>query len=135
VLAGARLPREISAFELLRRPEVRYEDVALLAGEADFSALDPRVPPAVRTQVEVRAKYAGYIERQSAEIERQSRYEQAALPEDLDYAGVPGLSTEERQRLSETRPATLGQAARIPGVTPAAISLLLVHLKRRSRAA
>ncbi len=135
VLGGARLPRELSAFDLLRRPEVRYADVVELAGEADFSALDPRVPPAVRAQVEVAAKYAGYIERQAAEIERQSRHEQAALPEDLDYAAVPGLSTEERLRLSETRPATLGQAARVPGVTPAAISLLLVHLKRRSRAA
>jgi len=135
VLGGARLPREISALELLRRPEVRYADVVELAGEPDFSGLDPRVPPAVRAQVEVRAKYAGYIERQTAEIERQSHHEATRLPEDLDYAAVAGLSTEVKLRLGEARPATLGQAARIPGITPSALSLLLVHLKRRGRAA
>jgi tRNA uridine 5-carboxymethylaminomethyl modification enzyme len=130
VLKGARLPREISALELLRRPEVRYDDLLELAGCPDFSTLDPRVPAQVRVQVEVRAKYAGYIERQRDEIERQSRHERTALPEDLDYACVPGLSTEVRVRLAEARPATLGHAARVPGVTPSAISLLLVHLKR-----
>jgi tRNA uridine 5-carboxymethylaminomethyl modification enzyme len=135
VLKGARLPREISAFELLRRPEVRYDDLLELAGSPDFSALDPRVPDQVRAQVEVRAKYAGYIERQREEIERQGRHERTTVPEDLDYDAVPGLSTEVRLRLAEARPATLGQAARVPGVTPSAISLLLVHLKRHSRAA
>jgi len=79
----------------------------------------------------VQAKYHGYIERQHEEIERQRRHEDAGLPEDFDYAAVRGLSNEVRQRLLEQRPATLGQAARIPGVTPAAVSLLLVHLKRR----
>jgi tRNA uridine 5-carboxymethylaminomethyl modification enzyme len=135
VLGGATLAREISAFELLRRPGLRYEDLVELTGEADFAGLDDRVPAQVRAQVEVRAKYAGYIERQHDEIERQRRHEQTALPEDLDYASVRGLSTEVRVRLAETRPATLGQAARIPGVTPSAISLLIVHLKKHSRAA
>ncbi|MGB8328286.1 MAG: tRNA uridine-5-carboxymethylaminomethyl(34) synthesis enzyme MnmG [Steroidobacteraceae bacterium] len=135
VLGGATLAREISAFELLRRPGVGYEDLVELTGEADFAGLDDRVPAHVRVQVEVRAKYAGYIERQHDEIERQRRHEQTALPEDLDYASVRGLSTEVRARLAETRPATLGQAARVPGVTPSAISLLIVHLKKHSRAA
>jgi tRNA uridine 5-carboxymethylaminomethyl modification enzyme len=81
-------------------------------------------------QLEVQARYAGYIERQQQEIERTRRQEETALPEDLDYSHLGGLSHEVRQRLAEARPATLGQAARIPGVTPAAVSILLVHLKR-----
>jgi tRNA uridine 5-carboxymethylaminomethyl modification enzyme len=80
----------------------------------------------------VRAKYAGYIERQQDEIDRQRRNEETSLPADLDYAVIAGLSTEVRQKLNEIRPVTVGQAARIPGVTPAAISILLVHLKKRS---
>jgi tRNA uridine 5-carboxymethylaminomethyl modification enzyme len=89
----------------------------------------------VPLQIDVQAKYHGYIDRQHEEIERQRRHEDARLPEDIDYAAVRGLSNEVRQRLAEHRPATLGQASRIPGVTPAAVSLLLVHLKRRERAA
>jgi tRNA uridine 5-carboxymethylaminomethyl modification enzyme len=85
--------------------------------------------------VDVQGKYHGYIDRQREEIERQRRHEDARLPEDLDYAAVRGLSNEVRQRLAEHRPATLGQASRMPGVTPAAVSLLLVHLKRRALAA
>src|SRR5690606_15858275 len=96
------------------------------------SDADERLVEQVPLQVEVQAKYSGYIERQEEEIERQRRYEELALPDDLDYASVRGLSTEVRQRLGQVRPATLGQAARVPGVTPAAISLLLVHLKRAS---
>jgi tRNA uridine 5-carboxymethylaminomethyl modification enzyme len=96
---------------------------------------DERLREQVLTQVDVQAKYAGYIERQAEEIERQRRNEETVLPENLDYAQVRGLSTEARQRLSEVRPATLGQAARVPGITPAAVSLLLIHLKKRSRAA
>jgi tRNA uridine 5-carboxymethylaminomethyl modification enzyme len=84
----------------------------------------------VAVQMEVSAKYAGYIERQQQEVERQVRGESTRMPVDLDYTQVPGLSTEVRQRLSETCPATLGQAGRIPGVTPAAISILLVYLKK-----
>ena len=81
----------------------------------------------------VQARYAGYIERAHEEIARARRNEETALPVDLDYGRLGGLSHEVRQRLSEARPATLGQAARIPGVTPAAISILLVHLKRCAR--
>jgi len=85
----------------------------------------------VPLQVDVQAKYRGYIERQHDEIERQRRHEETLLPDDFDYGAVRGLSNEVRQRLVEHRPATLGQAARMPGVTPAAVSLLLIHLKRR----
>jgi tRNA uridine 5-carboxymethylaminomethyl modification enzyme len=83
----------------------------------------------------VHAKYSGYLRRQSQEIERQRRHDELALPADMDYAAVSGLSNEARQRLESVRPETLGQAARIPGLTPAAVSLLLVHLKKRDRAA
>ncbi|MES1945377.1 tRNA uridine 5-carboxymethylaminomethyl modification enzyme GidA [Salinisphaera sp. PC39] len=123
---GAPLKEAQPAMELLRRPRVGYADLmrcpALGPGASD---------PAVGEQVAVQAKYAGYIERQGAEIERRRRYEEAALPADLDYDAVSGLSAEVRQKLAEQRPATVGQASRIPGVTPAAVSLLLVHLKKR----
>ena len=89
----------------------------------------------MKLQLEVRAKYAGYIERQQDEIERVRGSEELLLPADLDYGLVRGLSSEVRQKLLDTRPATLGQAARVPGVTPAAIGILLIHLKKRSRAA
>jgi len=89
----------------------------------------------VKLQVEVQAKYSGYLQRQSDEIERQHRYEELRLPADIDYSQVGGLSNEARERLGDVRPETLGQAARIPGLTPAAVSLLLVHLKKRDRAA
>ena len=88
--------------------------------------------PQVAEQVEIQAKYQGYIERQQEEIARQEHHENLPLPADLDYAAVRGLSVEVRQKLGRHRPETLGQAARISGVTPAAISVLLVHLKRRS---
>jgi tRNA uridine 5-carboxymethylaminomethyl modification enzyme len=90
---------------------------------------------AAAEQVEIQARYAGYIERQREEIERQRRHEETRLPEDLDYAAVSGLSTEARQKLAATRPLSLGQAARIPGVTPVAISLLLLHLKKHAHQA
>ena len=83
----------------------------------------------------MRAKYSGYIERQQAEIERQRRHEETRLPAEIDYAMVAGLSNEARQRLTESRPGTLGQASRLPGITAATVSLLLVHLKKRARAA
>jgi len=132
VLKGTPLSRDFSAFELLLRPEVNYDDLLDIAGRPDWSGVDDRLPAQVRLQIEVRAKYAGYIERQQDEIERQQRNEETRLPDDLDYAQVAGLSHEVRQKFSETRPVTVGQAARIPGVTPAAISLLLVHLKKRT---
>jgi tRNA uridine 5-carboxymethylaminomethyl modification enzyme len=126
------LSRDYSAFELLLRPEVNYDDLLELIGAPNWSDVDDRVPSQVRAQIEVRAKYAGYIERQQVEIDRQQRNEETRLPEDLDYLQVAGLSNEVRQKLAEARPATVGQASRTPGVTPAAISILLVHLKKRS---
>jgi tRNA uridine 5-carboxymethylaminomethyl modification enzyme len=135
----APLAREATAFELLRRPEVTYDALLEIAGPPawlapaeDGAAVDERLPAQVRTQVEVHARYAGYIERAHEEIARTRRNEETALPADLDYACLAGLSHEVRQRLTEVRPATLGQAARIPGVTPAAVSILLVHLKKRA---
>jgi len=137
--AGARiearfgpLSREQRALDLLRRPEVCYAALVEAVGEgAEDWRSDERLAVQVPLQVDVQAKYHGYIERQHQEIERQRRHEDTGLPDELDYAAVRGLSNEVRQRLAEHRPATLGQAARIPGITPAAVSLLLVHLKRR----
>ena len=93
---------------------------------------DPVADPAVAEQIEVQAKYAGYIERQQRDIERQRVHEETPLPVAFDYGQVAGLSHEVRQKLDAGRPTTLGQAARLPGITPAAISLLLIHLKRRA---
>jgi tRNA uridine 5-carboxymethylaminomethyl modification enzyme len=143
---GAPLAHDASAMELLRRPEVSYEALLEVAGAPDWLPdlqgatpprlpIDPRLPSQIRIQIEVRARYAGYLERQREEIERARRNEETALPADLDYSGLAGLSHEVRQRLTEARPATLGQAGRIPGVTPAAVSILLVHLKKRERTA
>jgi tRNA uridine 5-carboxymethylaminomethyl modification enzyme len=126
------LSREQRALDLLRRPEVSYDALVELVGEgAEEWRSDERLAVQVPQQVDVQAKYRGYIERQQEEIERQRRHEETRLPDDFDYLAVRGLSNEVRQRLSEHRPVTLGQAARIPGVTPAAVSLLLIHLKRR----
>ncbi len=126
--------RDSTAFDLLRRPEVSYSDIVELIGAGEEHE-DTRLAPQIRSQLEVAAKYAGYIERQTEEIARQLRHEQTRLPDDLDYFVVAGLSHEVRQKLADVRPATLGQAARVAGVTPAAISILLVHLKKNSRAA
>ena len=123
-LFGQPIEREYSLADLLRRPEVAY---AAVAAVADGAATDP----VVIEQVEIQLKYAGYITRQQVEIERQSRHEALPLPPDLDYASVRGLSIEVQQKLNRVRPETLGQAGRISGVTPAALSLLLVHLKKR----
>jgi tRNA uridine 5-carboxymethylaminomethyl modification enzyme len=112
------------AYELLRRPEVHY---AQLVNDASVDAQ-------VAEQVEIQAKYEGYIERQREEVARRAEFETRALPADLDYGEVRGLSAEVQQKLAHHRPGTIGQAARISGVTPAAISLLLVHLKRGFRA-
>ncbi len=134
VLGASSLRDAVSAFDLLRRPEVTYDHVVELVGpmaEAD----DERLAPQIRAQLEVAAKYAGYIERQEEEIARHRRNEETRLPADLDYARVSGLSNEVRQKLADIRPGTIGQAARVPGVTPAAVSILLVHLKKTSRAA
>ena len=128
--------REQRAFDLLRRPEVSYADVVAIVGPSPATwPDDERLAVQVPLQVDVQAKYSGYIDRQREEIERLRRNEDTRLPEDLDYAAVRGLSSEVRQRLLQHRPATLGHAARVPGVTPAAISLLLIHLKRRGMTA
>ena len=137
---GSTLNREAHAFELLRRPEVTYDALCsvMSVGTPSWmqaSDADERLVQQVKLQLEVEAKYAGYIDRQAQEIERQRRHEETRLPADLDYACVRGLSTEVTQRLREVRPESVGQASRIPGVTPAAISLLLVHLKRHGTAA
>jgi tRNA uridine 5-carboxymethylaminomethyl modification enzyme len=123
----------LSAFDLLRRPEVSYEQVVELIGPMQAET-DARLAVQIRAQLEVAAKYSGYIERQEEEIARHRRNEETRLPADLDYARVSGLSNEVRQKLEQIRPATVGQAARVDGVTPAAVSILLVHLKK-SRAA
>jgi tRNA uridine 5-carboxymethylaminomethyl modification enzyme len=126
------ISREHRALDLLRRPEVSYEALTEVVGQtSDAWRDDERLAAQVPLAVDVQAKYRGYIERQHEEIERQRRHEDTCLPGDFDYAAVRGLSNEVRQRLAEHRPATLGQAARIPGITPAAVSLLLIHLKRR----
>jgi tRNA uridine 5-carboxymethylaminomethyl modification enzyme len=124
---GAELSREARLSELLRRPNITWQ---LLAGLPGMSADD--VDPLVAEQVEVQAKYEGYINRQRDEIERQRRHETLKLPENLDYSTVSGLSNEVRQKLQQHRPLTVGQASRISGVTPAAISLLLIYLKKRA---
>jgi tRNA uridine 5-carboxymethylaminomethyl modification enzyme len=122
VSAGSHERRSI--YDLLRRPEVHYQGVAPA----------PVADPEVAEQVEIQAKYEGYIERQREEVARNAELESRALPPDLDYREVRGLSAEVQQKLNRHRPQTVGQAARISGVTPAAISLLLVHLKRGFRA-
>jgi tRNA uridine 5-carboxymethylaminomethyl modification enzyme len=156
---GQPLQRETHALELLRRPEIAYDDLQdvapprrnSVAGNASSTSVDQqpvdhgderedwrddvRLREQVSLQVEVQAKYSGYLKRQTQEIDRQLRHEELRLPLDIDYADVGGLSNEARQSLREVRPATLGQASRIPGLTPAAVSLLLVHLKKRDHAA
>jgi tRNA uridine 5-carboxymethylaminomethyl modification enzyme len=129
---GAPLTRDLNAFELLRRPEVGYEALIELVGPApDLPGLDARIAEQRVLELTVRARYAGYIERQHRQIAHARDHEGATLPGDLDYAHVTGLSNEVRQRLAEVRPHTLGQAARVPGVTPAAVSLLMIHMKRQ----
>lgn len=120
---GSPLTHEYSLADLLKRPELGYADVATLKGEplADLQAAQ---------QVAIQAKYAGYIDRQQDDIERLRRHENTILPQDIDYERVSGLSNEVKQKLSAARPETLARAGRIPGVTPAAISLLLIYLKK-----
>ncbi len=124
-LLGGPLLREYRLEELLRRPDVSYHALSQLL--ADFK---PVANVQVAEQVEVQLKYAGYIERQRDEIERHQRHENTALPRDLDYRAVRGLSAEVQEKLGKTRPTSIGQASRIPGITPAAISLLLIYLKK-----
>jgi len=124
-ILGQAIEREYSFHELLRRPNVSYRSLSLITAFGD--GIEEAV---VQEQVEIQAKYQGYIVRQQEEIGRREMQDSASLPPDLDYGEVLGLSNEVRQTLSRQRPETIGQAARISGITPAAISLLLVHLKR-----
>ncbi len=124
---GQAIDHEYNLFELLRRPAVRYD--ALMSWPGVGPTVDDT---AVIEQLEIEAKYAGYVDRQREEVERSRAQEETRLPDDIDYAQIHGLSIEARQKLNQLRPATLGQAARISGVTPAAVSVLQVHLKRRA---
>ena len=128
---GKAMEREYNLADLLRRPNVNYE--ALMSMQSvdgrKFSTDEP-LADAVREQIEIQLKYAGYIDRQAKEVERHEHFENLKLPAELDYMQVKALSTEVRQKLNKHKPETLGQASRIAGVTPAAISLLLVHLKK-----
>jgi tRNA uridine 5-carboxymethylaminomethyl modification enzyme len=130
------LTREATAYDLLRRPGVGYGDVAALlcvGSSAELAALDAERAEQWTSSLAIEAHYAGYIERQSVEIERQKREARTALPQDFDYGGVAGLSNELREKLARIRPNDIGQAARISGMTPAALSLLLIHVKKRRR--
>ena len=138
-LQSARVPSAAgkeSAWEWLRRPESRYVEVV---EHADVGAAampeDEWLAQQVVEQVDVQAKYAGYLAKQDVEVARQQRHGETALPADIDYALVDGLTNEARHRLARHRPATLGLASRLPGITPATVALLLIHLKKRGRAA
>ncbi|KVC78204.1 tRNA uridine-5-carboxymethylaminomethyl(34) synthesis enzyme MnmG [Burkholderia ubonensis] len=134
-LLGKAIDHEYSLAELLRRPGISYDGVCSLkggeCGPAEPLADDPVLLEQIKEQVEIGIKYQGYIERQANEIERNDANENTRLPEGIDYREVRGLSFEVSQKLNQFRPETIGQASRISGVTPAAISLLMVHLKRR----
>jgi tRNA uridine 5-carboxymethylaminomethyl modification enzyme len=125
----APLSREYRATELLRRPTLTYQQLTAIEG------IGPGITnQQAAEQIEIQAKYAGYIQRQEEEISRLMRQETLRIPDDMNYAEIIGLSNEVRFKLSEAKPHTLGMATRIPGITPAAISLLLVHLKKRKTA-
>lgn len=129
-VVGNTLKKEANLMELLRRPEVSYETLMTLPG-AGTGVTDPKVAE----QLEIQAKYHGYIERQQAEIVKQKRNESTELDPNMEYTQVKGLSNEVAQKLNEHKPTTIGQASRISGVTPAAVSLLLVYLKKHGKAA
>ncbi|MFT7300005.1 MAG: tRNA uridine 5-carboxymethylaminomethyl modification enzyme [Porticoccus sp.] len=122
---GSVLGHEYSLLDLLKRPELNYRDIAELDEKKNIAA-------DVAEQVEIDAKYAGYIDRQQGDIDKVRRQEKTVIPADFDYSAISGLSNEVKQKLSEGRPETLARASRIPGITPAAISLLLIYLKKRS---
>lgn len=130
-ILGAAIERGYSLYELLRRPGVNLSKLQKLTTKE--LGLD-NISAEVGEQLEIQAKYVGYIERQNVQAERLMQQEETKLPDNMDYAGIAGLSNEVKQRLSTIRPLTIGQAARIPGITPAAVSLLLVHLKANDMA-
>jgi tRNA uridine 5-carboxymethylaminomethyl modification enzyme len=132
---GKAIEHEHNLFDLLRRPGVSYSALMAMNDRAHHHADVSRetlgdLHDAVVEQVEIAAKYSGYIDRQKTEVERAAHYEGMKLPSDLDYLQVKALSFEARQKLDKHRPETLGQASRISGITPASISLLLIHLKK-----
>ncbi len=129
---GKGIEREYALTDLLRRPNVRYGALMSLQAVDGRRFNDPELSPAIAEQVEIQVKYAGYIDRQAKEVERHEYFENLKLPTGFDYMSVPALSIEVRQKLNKHRPETLGQASRIAGITPAAISLLLIHLKKGS---
>jgi len=120
-----KLAREYSMYDLLKRPEVTHADLSSLTPDLEIDSQ-------VSEQVEIDAKYSGYIERQQEEIDKLRRHENTAIPVTFDYEKVSGLSNEVKQKLNEAKPETLARASRIPGITPAAISLLLVSLKKNA---
>jgi tRNA uridine 5-carboxymethylaminomethyl modification enzyme len=124
---GQPLERETRLYDLLRRPNMTYAQLLQLS----CAPAEPETDPQVIEQIEIHARYQGYIERQQDEVQRLAGQEQTVLPPDLDFAGVPGLSREVQQKLKQHKPETLGQASRIPGLTPAAISMLMIHLKKQ----
>ena len=128
---GKALEHEYSLAELLRRPGVTYESLMSLDGGRFVSRETAHQDHAVTEQIEIASKYSGYIDRQRSEVQRAAQYEHLKLPQDLDYSQVTALSFEARQTLAKRRPETLGLASRISGITPASVSLLLVHLKKR----
>ena len=133
-IVGKALSRECTAADLLRRPELDYVALAGLSTVGHFDATglaSDEQREQVELQLEVQAKYSGYIERQEREIAKQASQESLRLPDDIDYTDVDGLSNEARQKLLAARPVTLGQASRLEGMTPSAVSLLLIHLKKR----
>jgi len=128
---GNTVNRDYKAADLLRRPEIDYASLVEAIGEADLDdSIIGEDAAKIAEQVEIQAKYEGYLNRQHAEIEKARNHEETGIPNVIDYAEVRGLSAEVRQKLSDHRPQTIGQAGRIPGVTPVAISLLMVHLKK-----
>ena len=132
---GGPLRREQKALELLKRPEIDYSmltEINVVGQRRKNMAEYPELAESIEGQIEIQARYEGYLQRQEQEIVRARRHSEAELPGDLNYANVRGLSNEICQKLTEIRPATVGQAARISGMTPAAVSLLLVHLKKQS---
>ncbi|MEN9864832.1 MAG: hypothetical protein RL748_422 [Pseudomonadota bacterium] len=131
-LLGKPIEHEYALADLLARPNVRYADLMTLTGKQGEALAGPGVQEAdVQEQLEIQLKYAGYIERQAKEVERHENFENLRLPDNVNFMEIKALSIEVRQKLDKQRPETLGQASRISGVTPAAISLLLVHLKKR----
>jgi tRNA uridine 5-carboxymethylaminomethyl modification enzyme len=130
---GKPIEHEYNLFELLRRPEVSYESLVTLPIHGQPENLAKiEMDPAVVEQLEISAKYQGYIDRQAEEVAKSAAYENTVLPTELDYATVAGLSNEVKQKLAQHKPQSIGQASRIQGITPAAISLLLIHLKRHN---